>query len=93
MPRSDIPLCFAANYFDRLKGLFGFKGEEVVLVIIPCNQSIRFFLTDQYTLRFSIGGVLWLLLIRMFHLFVCAVKEKRMGSWSAGVAEREMMHG
>ena len=21
MTRSDIPLCFAANYFDRLKGL------------------------------------------------------------------------
>lgn len=44
MTRSDIPLCFAANYFDRLKGLFGFKGEEVVLVIIPCKSIHTFFL-------------------------------------------------
>ena len=44
MTRSDIPLCFAANYFDRLKGLFSFKGEEVVLVIIPCKSIHTFFL-------------------------------------------------
>ena len=43
MTRSDIPLCFAANYFDRLKGLFSFKGEEVVLVIIPCKSIHTFF--------------------------------------------------
>ena len=52
MTRSDIPLCFAANYFDRLKGLFSFKGEEVVLVIIPCKSIHTFFLDRSIHVAF-----------------------------------------
>ena len=44
MAINDILLCFAANYFDRLKGLFSFENEEVVLVIVPCKSIHTFFL-------------------------------------------------
>lgn len=36
--REALPLCFALKHIDRLKGLFAYREEEVLLVIAPCKS-------------------------------------------------------
>ncbi len=33
-----LPFCFATRYFDRLRGLFAYSGQEVLLAIMPCKS-------------------------------------------------------
>ena len=33
-----LPLCLATKYFDRLRGLFAYSGQEVLLAIVPCRS-------------------------------------------------------